>query len=119
MAQEKRTTKSKSEYFLDNDEASSSSTIKKRLKRAPTEDSEDEVSLETHKKRRIGEGQLEKLSINYTVDNIIQKTKKDNNELMSILSDLNLVKVAKNKITVSFKESMIIDLPQLSENKFQ
>ncbi|CAG8567144.1 18108_t:CDS:2 [Racocetra fulgida] len=122
MAQEKRTTKSKSkksEYFLDNDEASSSSTVEKKLKSTITEDLKKKFIFKAHERRKTGEVQLEERSIIYTVDDIIQKTKKDNNELMSLLSDLNLIEVGKDEIVVNFEESKIINLPKLSENQFQ
>ncbi|KAF0528499.1 hypothetical protein F8M41_013123 [Gigaspora margarita] len=86
----------KTETPLDNDEGSSSGMIEKKLKR-PFTTSE----------------------LIYPPDNIIQKTKNDNDELKKLLISKELIDVKEEELTVNYKNSEIINLPRLSVNKFQ
>ncbi|CAG8661397.1 23360_t:CDS:1 [Dentiscutata erythropus] len=108
----------KTETLLDNDEGSSSDMIEKKLKRTLSTVELDKINLPTLKRKKVKKTQPERSFLIYPVDNIIQKTKNDNDELKKLLISKELIDV-KEELTVNYKNSEIINLPRLSENKFQ
>ncbi|CAG8518080.1 25064_t:CDS:2 [Gigaspora margarita] len=109
----------KTETPLDNDEGSSSGMIEKKLKRTLTTAELDKINPPTLKKIMFEKTQSERSSIIYHPDNIIQKTKNDNDELKKLLISKELIDVKEEELKVNYKNSEIINLPQLSGNKFQ
>ncbi|CAG8787851.1 5620_t:CDS:2, partial [Dentiscutata erythropus] len=104
----------------DNDEGSSSGMIEKKLKRTLTTVELDKINPPTLKRIKVNKKTQSELSFSiYPVDNIIKKTKNDNDELKKLLISKELIDIKEEELTVNYKNSEIINLPQLSENKVQ
>ncbi|KAF0537247.1 hypothetical protein F8M41_008559 [Gigaspora margarita] len=116
-----KTKKSKKPETLLDNEGSSSAMIEKNLKRAlPTDIAFKGIKVKKTKKTQSEQSEQSEQFIVYPVDDMIQKTNNDNDELKKLLISKELIDVREEQIIFKkYKNSEIINLPRLSENKLQ